>query len=239
MPLPSPAPRSNTAVWLVTAVLLVGLVLVGTLNQGAKNSTGSSKTSYQDPLASNGDLSTAVVQKPTSVADQSQSPEVPNLDNVIKFSAPSDCSMTPATQKLFDGLINFDPETYVGSRGGDVNIPGFPISLTPTFSRKVGQGDNPNVRDNEATLPIAGTWHGLKVSKIRVRLMEESSFWEHQIRFLEPASRVRTTLNNLGFNLPSVGDFRKFTGPDAVSAGIGVEEIAGGSALYCGSSIYY
>lgn len=166
-------------------------------------------------------------------------PSLLKLDNVLKFTAPADCAMNASTQKLFDGLIKFDPKTYVGSKGADVTVPGFSAPISPVFSRKVGQGDNPNVRDNEASLELSGTWHGLRVSKIRVRYMEESSFWEQQIRFLEPAAKVQTTLNALGFSLPAVGDYREFTGDDVASAGIGVEEIPGGSALYCGSSIYY
>ena len=147
--------------------------------------------------------------------------------------------MSAGTEKLFENLIQFDPPTYVGKRGPEVNIIGFDQPLTPKFSRKVGQGSNPNVRDNEATLATTGLWHGLKVSKIRVRYMEQSSFWEHQIRFFEPATRVRERLNELGFQLPPTGEFREFTGDGVVSAGIGVEEVPGGAALYCGSSVYY
>jgi hypothetical protein len=166
-------------------------------------------------------------------------PTVPNLDEVLQFKVPSNCEMTGATEKLFQNLIIFDPPEYVGRRGPSVNVAGFEKPLVPSFSREVDTGEGRNVRDNEATLATAGTWHGLNVSKIRVRKMEQSSFWEHQIRFLEPASRVREELNKLGFQLPTVGKFREFTGPDVVSAAIGVEEIPGGSALYCGSSIYY
>lgn len=163
----------------------------------------------------------------------------PILDNVLQFKEPSACDMTPETEKLFQNLMIFDPPKYVGRRGPAVRVEGFPRPLVPSFSRKVDESEGRNVRDNEATLAIAGTWHGLKVSKIRVRAMEESSFWERQIRFTEPAQRVRDKLSELGFRLPAVGQYREFTGADVVSAGIGVEKIPGGSALYCGSSVYY
>jgi hypothetical protein len=163
----------------------------------------------------------------------------PVLDSVLQFKKPSDCEMTPETEKLFQGLIIFEPPKYIGRRGPAVKVAGFEKPLVPSFSRKVDVSEGRNVRDNEASLAIAGTWHGLRVTRIKVRAMEESSFWEHQIRFSEPPQRVRAKLNELGFRLPPVGEFREFTGSDVVSAGIGVEAIPGGSALYCGSSIYY
>lgn len=163
----------------------------------------------------------------------------PNLDSVLQFKNPSACIMTTETEKLFHDLMIFDPPEYVGRRGPAVKVTGFEKPLVPSFSRRVDVGEGRDVRDNEASLAIAGTWHGLKVSRIRVRAMEESSFWEQQIRFSEPAQRVRKKLNELGFRLAAVGQYRKLTGSDAVSAGIGVEIIPGGSALYCGSSIYY
>lgn len=179
-----------------------------------------------------------VIPKPTDT-DAAIASATPILDNVLQFKDASACDMTPETEKLFQNLMIFDPPKYVGRRGPAVRVAGFPQPLVPSFSRKVDEGEGRNVRDNEATLAIAGTWHGLKVSKIRVRAMEESSFWERQIRFSEPAQRVRDKLNELGFRLPAVGQYREFTGADVVSAGIGVEKIPGGSALYCGSSIYY
>ncbi len=166
-------------------------------------------------------------------------PTAANLDEVLKFKNPSTCEMTRATEKLFAKLIIFDPPEYVGRSGPPVRIAGFEKPVVPSFSRKVGTNQGGYPRDNEATLAISGTWHGLKVSKIRVRAMEQSSFWERQIRFLEPASLVREKLNKLGFKIPAIGEFREYSGESVVSAGIGVEEIPGGSALYCGSSIYY
>jgi len=163
----------------------------------------------------------------------------PNLDSVLQFKNPSACDMTAETEKLFHDLIIFDPPEYIGRRGPAVRVAGFEKPLVPSFSRKVDVGEGRDVRDNEATLAIAGTWHGLKVSNIRVRALEQSSFWERQIRFNESAQRVRQKLNELGFRLPTVGHYREFTGSDVASAGIGVEKIPGGSTLYCGSSIYY
>ncbi|MCL4671848.1 MAG: hypothetical protein KJZ64_02705 [Sphingomonadaceae bacterium] len=160
------------------------------------------------------------------------------LDKMLSFTDPKSCQMSPETEALFENLILFDPPDYVGRRGPPVKIHGFGTS-TPAFTRTVDQGPGRNIRDNEATLAMRGTWHGLKVGSIRVRRMEESSFWEYQIRFSDPPAPVRSTLNDAGFNLPPVGEFRKYTGPGEVSVGIGIEEIVGGSALYCGSSVYY
>jgi len=182
--------------------------------------------------------SVKIVPEPSGPNATIASPS-PNLDSVLKFKNPSACGMTAQTEKLFHDLIIFDPPEYIGRRGPAVRVAGFEKPLVPTFSRKVDVGQGRDVRDNEASLAVAGIWHGLKVRQIRVRAMEQSSFWEQQIQFSEPAQQVRKKLNELGFRLPAVGNYREFTGSDVVSAWIGVEKIPGGSALYCGSSIYY
>jgi len=166
-------------------------------------------------------------------------PPLPVLDDTIVFTNPADCTMSRATEELFEGLITFQKPDYVGMRGPAVRLRGFTDPLIPTFSRTVDTSENRNVRDNEATLATVGLWNGLRVSKIRVRYMEESSFWEHQIRFLEPPAKVRSTLNNKGFKLPAVGEFREYTEGGVVSEAIGVEALPGGSALTCGSSLFY
>ena len=223
-------PISKGAAWFlgVSALIAVVLFLGG---QERDSSPDPVKARDNEPAVS---IETAIREVPQPVAKV-----LPELDDVFVCTNPVSCEMSAGTEKLFENLIQFDPPTYVGKRGPEVNIIGFDQPLTPKFSRKVGQGSNPNVRDNEATLATTGLWHGLKVSKIRVRYMEQSSFWEHQIRFFEPATRVRERLNELGFQLPPTGEFREFTGDGVVSAGIGVEEVPGGAALYCGSSVYY
>jgi hypothetical protein len=230
-PEPTTSRNGIGAPWLLGgAALLVGVFLWGH-EMGSVPSQ--SDLSANVPPVANLPKATASSEPPPMVQ------RLPDLDNVIVFLNPADCEMSMATEKLFDNLIIFDPPTYVGKRGPSITLPGFDEPLVPQFTRKVEQGPNLNVRDNEATLAASGLWHGLRVSKIRVRYMEESSFWEHQIRFLEPAAKVRKTLNELGFNLPAIGGFREFTGSDVASAGIGVEELPGGSALTCGSSVYY
>ena len=170
--------------------------------------------------------------KPTPAA-------LPTLDAILTFKSPAGCDMTPGTEKLFARMVRLDQTTYTASPGPAVTLPGFASPLTPTFSRNRNAEPGIDVRDVEATLPITGLWHGLHVSKIRYRFMEESSFWERQIRFLEPPAKLRAALNVLRFRLPTIGEFRKFSSDDEVSAGIGVEVIPGGAALTCGSSMYY
>lgn len=164
---------------------------------------------------------------------------LPILDSILAFKSPAGCVMTPNTEKLFTHMVRLDQTTYTASQGPAVTLPGFATPITPTFSRNRNAEPGMDVRDVEATLPIPGVWHGLHVSKIRYRFMEESSFWEMQIRFLEQPAKIRTALNGLGFRLPAIGDFRKLSSEEEVSAGIGVEVVPGGSALTCGSSMYY
>lgn len=228
---PASSRNSKGAMWLLAG----GALLVGVFLWGREMGSVAS----QPVQSANEAPVTSLLAEPTSSDTPPMEPELPDLDQVFVFLNPADCEMSKATERLFGDLIKFDPPTYVGRRGPSVTLVGFDKPLVPQFTRKVEQGPNLNVRDNEATLATSGLWHGLRVSKIRVRYMEESSFWEHQIRFLEPATKVRKTLNDLGFKLPAIGEFREYTGADTVSEGIGVEEIPGGSALTCGSSMYY
>ncbi len=204
--------------------------------QSLSGSFGTSKSNGQDATSGWGPVVEVTSAPPSPMPSQSK---IANLDEVLQFTNPSACEMTSATDNLFKNLIIFDPPEYIGRRGPAVRVKGFEKPLLPSFSRTVGTNEGGYPRDNEATLAIAGNWHGLKVSKIRIRAMESSSFWERQIRFLEPASRVREKLNELGFQLPAIGQFREISEQNVVSVGIGIEEVPGGSALYCGSSIYY
>lgn len=167
-------------------------------------------------------------------AERRERAKLPNLDGVIVFTRPANCEFSPATLALFQNLIIFDPPDNKGKSGLSVKVPGFSKSLLPVFSRKV---DNYSAL-NEAALPIAGMWHNLRVSKIVYLIAEESSFWEYQIRFREPARVVRKRLNDLGFNIPEIGSPRTYA-DEGVSEGIGVLELSGGSTLTCGSSWYY
>ena len=221
--------------WLLPAGLLVGVAVLA-LSAVQRQEPG--------PVAP----PASAVAAPETVAGPEPAPApsakptlaaLPILDAILAFQSPAGCDMTPGTEKLFTRMVRLDQTTYTASQGPAVTLPDFASPITPTFSRNRNAEPGIDVRDVEATLPIAGLWHGLHVSKIRYRFMEESSFWEMQIRFLEPPVKLRTALNGLGFRLPTIGYFRKFSSEDEVSAGIGVEEIPGGSALTCGSSMYY
>lgn len=178
----------------------------------------------------------AVVQQNAAraEAERRERAGLPKLDDVIVFTRPANCELSPATLTLFQNLIIFRAADNIGQRGPSVNVPGFAKPLLPDFSRKAD--DYPAI--NEAALPISGMWHDLRISKIVSIIAEESSFWEYQIRFREPASTVRKKLNYMGFNVPEVGYPRTYA-DEGVSEGIGVVELDGGSALICGSSWYY
>ncbi|MEP9358087.1 DnaJ domain-containing protein [Sphingomonas sp. KR3-1] len=221
--------------WLVPAGIFVGVVVLVfwavQRQQPSPVAPPASAVATPDELAAP-EPAPAPSATPTLTA-------LPTLDTILAFKSPVGCDMTPATKKLFTHMVRLDQTTYAASQGPAVTVPGFAAQLTPTFSRNRNAEPGMDVRDVEATLPTNGLWHGFHVSKIRYRFMEESSFWEMQIRFLEPPAKLRTALNGLGFQLPAIGEFRKFSSEDEVSAGIGVEEIPGGSALTCGSSMYY
>ena len=195
-----------------------------------------------EPTVSNTDPLKKIAPSPQIIvqpATKESSEELPNLDEIVQFLDPSNCEMTDSTFQLFRALVKFDAETFVASQGSSIQFDGFPHPIKPAFSRNRETGPGYDMADVEASIEIPSLWHGLKVSRLRYNFRESSSYWIYQIRFFESPDVVQKKLNKLGFDIPSVGSFREFTGNGVVSAGIGVEEIPGGAALTCGSAMYY
>lgn len=178
----------------------------------------------------------ATVPAPTVRAVPAK-PAVPSLDAALVFRRPDKCEMAPATERLFTRMVKINPTTWEGSKGAAVRVPGFQRPIEPNFERRVEERPGVYVRDNVASLAVEGTWHGLRVIKLRYRFMEQSDFVELQVRFLESPAQVRATLNRYGFQIPAVGSWKETGG--VVTTGMGVEPVPGGAALTCGTSMYY
>lgn len=230
---------------LVVALVACALAVAAIRLSGARSAAGTARAqpTHTEARANNGseqleeNASVGTLPRLVQPAELASAPA--QLDEIISFRDPSHCVMVDRTERLFKRLIRVNSTTYVGSAGSPISIDGIAGAKAPTFERRVDRGEGYDIRDNEATLTLPGTWHGLRVSKIRYRFMERSSFWEMQVRFLESPEQVRKVLNSLGFSVPGVGRFKVVSGPSEVTEGMGVESIPGGAALTCGSSMYY
>jgi hypothetical protein len=148
-------------------------------------------------------------------------PPLPNLDRVLEFDEPGDCVFGSNLRRIIRGLT---------TTGGDQILPGTPFRvqgydawLVPTYHRS---------EDGlvTATLPLTGTWHGLKVSRIYTEVQFHRYF---EIRFLEPPERIRQVLNEAGFVLPAVGERRVTSEVHDFQSWQAVVELPGGGALAC------
>lgn len=156
-------------------------------------------------------------QNPTDEGQAEMKAEpLTSLDSILKFS--KNCELGPLLEKIHGGMLDSNP----------IDIPGFG-SVQPTVRR--WRNDEGGI-NYTSSLPLRGRWHGLKVSRLFEEGLEQTDGVSFQIRFLEDPAHVRTVLNNLGFDLPSVGKFREIPSEDGNSV-IGVRAVTGGASLAC------
>jgi len=129
------------------------------------------------------------------------------LDDLIAFSDASICAAEPATRELLDHLLVRKNEPEAIKKSSDNELVLGNVIAPARFHQAFGKlwlrkGDN---GFTEATLPLSGTWHGLKMAEIAssgVPIGDEG-FWTY--RFHEPFERVRTVLNAMGFGFDREG----------------------------------
>lgn len=114
-----------------------------------------------------------------------------------------------------------------------LSVPGFeaPITARAAELRPEGASSSAIALD----LPIAGQWHGLQVTRIRLVNWRDASISSVQVQFSDLSERVRGRLNSAGFRLPETGRLRQFELGN-VDGSIGVEALANGTALTCASA---
>lgn len=155
----------------------------------------------------------------------------PDLEAVLALSP--DCVLGEPLASIFQQMTVIDPETFESRQGEAIRIAGLARPLQPTFRRTVTALDHGAEVEVVAELPLNGRWRGLRVAGFRLNYIEESDVSAREIRFDEPAGRVRQVLNRHGFALPATGQVRSVDPGDGVESLIGVDADGSGSSLQC------
>jgi hypothetical protein len=171
-------------------------------------------------------------QAPTAPAAPPAPPQPVDLGAALGLDSLADCGRSPALAAIVDQMVRIDPDSFESSRGGPIEVAGYDRPIVPTFERVREIEGNTDIRAVTADLDLPGRWHGLAVTGLRRSFHEESDSASLEIRFAEPAERVRETLARHGFTLPPVGELREVE-EEGLSVVIGVERIEGGAALTC------
>jgi hypothetical protein len=120
------------------------------------------------------------------------------LDDLIVFKDGRNCITVPITSRLLDSLLVVMPDNSM--RLGEVIAPG-------KFRTSLGQPVL-DIREHsfyEATLPVSGTWHGLKLVNVAKSGTPQGDYGFWSYRFDEPFEKVRDVLNQMGFTLDEKG----------------------------------
>lgn len=117
----------------------------------------------------------------------------------------------------------------VGQTTRAISIPGLPTPLTARAFRASG----PDLPHDAyvVDLPARGVWQGLQVTRLRV-VRWGADVASVQVHFSNPPEDARSSLNSLGFQLPSTGQLRNFEA-GANQGAIGIETRTSGAALTC------
>lgn len=157
-----------------------------------------------------------------------------DLDAALRFSAPAECRMDAPLGAIVEQLHRMDPETYEARPPGPVAVPGFVDPIVPHFERERSVEPNVDIRNVSVTLDLPGLWHGLRVTRLSRHFTEESDVSSLEIQFAEDAGRVRAVLNEAGFRLEPLWEWREIgEGEEEIGMVIGVFPIEGGASLVC------
>ncbi|SPU46615.1 hypothetical protein [Brevundimonas diminuta] len=148
-------------------------------------------------------------------------PQIPSLDAILAFEDARQCRPGPQLVAVLEALTRTEGDQILP--GKPFRIDGYSGLLRPTY-RKSEDGLV------ISTLPLTGTWHGLRVSQIYLEVQFHTYF---EIRFSEPPERVRAVLNQEGFVLPVVGERQVTSDPDAFPSWQAVIDLREGGALAC------
>jgi len=146
------------------------------------------------------------------------------LDDLIIFEDGRNCIAAPITARLLDSLLVVTPDKSM--RLGKVLAP-------DKFGTALGK-PSLDIRENdfyEATLPLTGTWHGLKLVNVAKSGTPEGDYGFWSYRFDEPLEKVRIVLNQMGFALDEKGQQPAEGGEDYSPASL--FRVEGLTALDC------
>ena len=158
-----------------------------------------------------------------------------DLGDVLRFRAPAKCEMGETLESIVGSMIRINPETYEGEPPPPVSVPGFAEPIATRFERTRIVEGAADIRTVQVELPLPGVWHGLRVLRLRRVFTEESDHSEVEIDFAEPADRVRSSLNAVGFQLRPVGEWRSIDAESDAEPGVSIRVARAeeGSTLSC------
>lgn len=169
-----------------------------------------------------------------SLADNGQDaprklPQTPSSDvrlsSILNFTVPSQCEPGEELKVLIDDMRSLEPGASKSTPGlsvGDATV----RPLVQRIAMKAGRSAT------ISQLSAPGSLAGLKVTGIRTSRFDGSQLFTTQIRFAESPDKVLRVLNGEGFDLSKVGDLKTVEVENGALM-MGVEGIAGGSALTC------
>ena len=157
-------------------------------------------TAWLTPLIP--DASSAQDTAPDAVPVQMALPVTSLVTRYINFEQPHQCRTSTTFDALINGLLP------VNERGGATlpYMPRVPSGLRAHVGKPTLAIDESELAT--ATLPINADWHGLRMQAVTVWVQPQSDNMGFSLRFADDLSRVRTRLNDLGFDIPR-GDVRE------------------------------
>ncbi|MEA2998616.1 MAG: hypothetical protein QOK17_449 [Sphingomonadales bacterium] len=143
----------------------------------------------------------AVVPSKTLATRGAATPPAPalrSLDKVLAFANPHTCAFGKRLDSIFDAMARWSDKANRMVGDETIRIPEIEASIRSSFHRTPHED---GTVEYEASLPIQGTWLGLKVTRLTTAGYEQSDNLAWAIEFDEPPAHVRSALNEHGFRL--------------------------------------
>ncbi|MFL6856906.1 MAG: hypothetical protein ACJ8EB_03240 [Allosphingosinicella sp.] len=170
-------------------------------------------------------------QVAAKVAVPAAPPSRPDLQNILTFADPRRCEFGRPLERLFTAMWHWSDREQKIVGGGPIRVPELNLTARAAFTRLP---QNDGTVEFESSLPLPGTWYGLKVLGLSSGGLEESDLVNWQIRFDEAPALVRSVLNEHGFDLPRPGKYRSVADGERTSAVISLKQ---GAAFNCAPNL--
>lgn len=168
------------------------------------------------------------VEEKVGTSAVEREPPLPELAAALPLRSWSRCEFEEPFRSLF---ARFDNQDTLRTDVESVSIPQVG-HVKADVTRSPADMDSPEgPHEVTISLPIQGTWDGLRLSRIVLYDLEDAGYMYRQIRFLETPETVRSVLTRNDIPVPIPGEWK------AVDAGemwyFGLEAVPGGAALTC------
>ena len=124
-------------------------------------------------------------------------PTLPSLDGLIRFSDPKQCEFSEPMSQLFASLVKTNADYSIAA-----GKPVIPRAYSAAFGKPISKmyGNMLSV-----SLPVRGTWKGLRVVSMATNAVAESDDGGVTIGFAATKQSVVAKLNEAGMALPVSG----------------------------------